>query len=313
MATVDTTGAGGASGTSSSGSVADTGGSARTSNSSSSTGGSAIVANSRRPAYAALAIRPLVVVTGASSGIGWHLARQCAAQGFDLVLAADEPLAAAQAECEAQGARVLAAVQTDLATRTGVEALVAAIGARPVYAVLANAGRSLGHAFLQQRFVEARQVLDTNVVGTLHLLHRLVPGMRARGVGRILVTASIVAFQPGPFQAVYNASKAFLHSFCFAFRNELQGSGVSMTCLMPGATDTAVFARAGMQDTRIGAADWAKMDPAEVARAGIAALLAGRADVVPGLVNRAIVAVSKVAPQPVLAELHRVMAEPGKA
>ena len=254
--------------------------------------------------------RPLAVVTGASSGIGYNLAKCCAEGGYDLVLAADQPLEAAASDCRALGADVQA-VQVDLAGRQGVDELVAAVAGRPIEALLANAGHGLGRGFLEQDFGEIQDVIDTNITGTLYLLHRLAPTMRAQGRGRILITGSIAGFQPGAFQAVYNASKAFVDSFAAALRNELKDTGVTVTCLMPGATDTEFFARADMLDTKVGTE--AKMDPAEVANIGYQAMLDGEADVVTGLKNKMQVAMSKVLPSQVVAEQHRKQAAPGTA
>jgi len=255
--------------------------------------------------------RPLAVVTGASSGIGLELARCCAQDGYDLVIAADEPaIEDAKRELEGLGVRV-DAVETDLATVEGVDELYDAIEGRRVDALLANAGHGLGHAFLDQDFDEARHVLDTNVTGTIYLVHRVGQDMRAQGSGRILFTGSIAGFMPGSFQAVYNGTKAFIDSFSFALRNELKDSGVTVTCLMPGATDTEFFARADMLDTKVGAGK--KDDPAEVAKKGYEAMKKGEGDVVTGMKNKLQVAAAHVTPSDLLAERHRKEAEPGSA
>lgn len=253
--------------------------------------------------------RPLAVVTGASSGIGYELAKLCAENGHDLVIAADEPLIhdAAQ-DLRARGAAV-DAVEADLATLEGVDRLVAAVGGRPVAALLANAGHGLGHAFLDQDFAAVRHVIDTNVTGTLYLIQKLGQGMRARGQGRILLTGSIAGFMPGTFQAVYNGTKAFIDNFAFALRSELKDSGVTVTCLMPGPTDTEFFERAGMDDTKVGQAK--KDDPAMVAKAGFDAMLRGEGDVVSGWKNKLQTTLANVMPAGMLAEQHRKMAEPG--
>jgi short-subunit dehydrogenase len=202
------------------------------------------------------------------------------------------------------------AVQTDLSTRDGVEELLQAIRGRSIDALIANAGVGLGHAFLDQDFDDAMKVVDTNITGTLYLLHRAVPAMRDRGQGRILITGSIAGLMPGTFQAVYNGTKAFLDSFSFALRNELKDSGVTVTCLMPGATDTEFFARADMLDTKVGS-DPKKDDPADVAKVGFEAMLKGEGDVVAGMKNKVMAAMAAVTPQSMLAEQHRKMAEPG--
>jgi short-subunit dehydrogenase len=255
--------------------------------------------------------RPLAVVTGASSGIGRELARCCAGHGFDLVIAADQPeIAQAAQELETLGGRV-EWVQTDLATDEGVSRLVQAVGGRPVDALLANAGHGLGHAFLEQDFAAVRHVVDTNITGTIDLIQRLAAPMVERGKGRILITGSIAGFLPGSFQAVYNGTKAFIDSFSFALRNEIKDSGVTVTCLMPGATDTEFFERAGMLDTAVGQGK--KESAAEVAKIGFEAMLKGEGDVVSGWRNKLQVAVANVTPASVLAEMHRKQAEPGSA
>ena len=254
--------------------------------------------------------RPLAVVTGASSGIGYHLARCAAEHGYDLVVAADTPLADAVGDFEALGAQVQA-VQGDLATTEGVQHLVAAIGEREVDALLANAGHGLCGSFLQQDFADVLHVINTNVTGTLHLIQHVGRSMVAKGRGRILITGSIAGFQPGTFHAVYNGSKAFVDSFAIAFRNELKGTDVTVSCLMPGATDTDFFLRAGMETTRVANDPKAMMQPEDVARIGFQAMLKGEADVVAGLKNKVQVALSKVMPSQASAQLHRKLAEPG--
>lgn len=254
--------------------------------------------------------RPLAVISGASSGIGLELARECARNGFDLVIAADRPLGAATSELEALGARVLAAVEADLATRGGLDKLIGAID-RPVDALLANAGHGLGGAFLDQPVDEIEHVIDTNITGTLYLIHRIGKGMLARHGGRILIVGSIAGFMPGTFQAVYNGTKAFVDSFSWALRAELKDSGVTVTCLMPGATETEFFKRADMMDTKIGTEK--KMDAAEVARIGFEAMMAGEGDVVAGWKNKLQSAAAAVTPAGVLAEQHRKKAQPGGA
>ncbi|MBP2302043.1 SDR family NAD(P)-dependent oxidoreductase [Azospirillum picis] len=251
----------------------------------------------------------LAVVTGASSGIGLELARNCARAGFDLVIAADDPaIEDAARELRTLGGAV-EAVQGDLATTEGVDRLYDALRGRAVDALLANAGHGLGHGFLDQDFDEARHVVDTNVTGTLYLIHKVGRGMRTRGKGRILITGSIAGFMPGSYQAVYNGTKAFIDSFSFALRNELKDSGVTVTCLMPGPTDTDFFERAGMMDTQVGQGK--KDDPAMVAKVGFEAMMDGEGDVVAGWKNKLQAAMANVTPSGMLAEQHRKIAEPG--
>jgi uncharacterized protein len=252
--------------------------------------------------------RPLAVVTGASSGIGYELAKLCASNGFDLVLAADEPLNQAASACRAAGAAV-DTIEVDLATLAGVDQLLAKAGERPVEALLANAGHGLGQGFFDQDFDEVQHVIDTNVTGTIYLIHKIGSRMRARGKGKILITGSVAGYMPGTFQAVYNGTKAFIDSFSYALRNELKDSGVSVTVLMPGPTETKFFERAGMTDTKVGVDD--KDDPAVVAKDGFEAMMTGDADVVSGWKNKVQTTIANVTPNEMLAEQHRSMAEPG--
>lgn len=253
--------------------------------------------------------RPLALVTGASSGIGFELARCCAEDGHALVIAADDDgIQQAAAQLRREGANV-EAVQADLSTTEGVDRVLAALHGRPVDALLANAGHGLGKAFLDQDFERARHVLDTNVTGTLHLIQQVGREMRARRRGRILITGSIAGLMPGSFQAVYNGSKAFLDSFAYALGNELQDSGVTVTCLMPGPTDTRFFERADMLDTQV--ATGKKDDPADVARAGYRAMQKGKPGVVTGLQNKLQAGMTRMTPQSLLAQRHRELAAPG--
>ena len=253
----------------------------------------------------------LAVVTGASTGIGLELARLCSRENFDLIIAADEPLIENAARELSQGGITCTAVQCDLATSDGVAALTDAVAAagRPVDYLLANAGRGLGHGFLDQDLDAAMNVIHTNIDGTVRLIHALGSSMRTRGHGRILITGSIAGLMPGTFQAVYNGSKAFLDSFSVALSNELKDSGVTVTCLMPGATETEFFTRAGMLDTKVGSSE--KMNAAEVAKIGFDAMMKGELEVVAGFANKFRAAMSHVVPDSALAQMHRGMAEPG--
>ncbi len=172
-------------------------------------------------------------------------------------------------------------------------------------------GGALARGFLDQAFDDIIHVVNTNISGTLYLIQRVGRDMRQRGSGRILIVGSIAGFIPGTYQAVYNASKAFLDSFSFALRAELAESGVTVTCLMPGATETDFFERADMLDTKVGQSK--KDDPAEVAETGYRAMMNGEGDVVSGWHNKLQSAIANVTPAAVLAELHRRQAAPGTA
>lgn len=253
--------------------------------------------------------RPLAMVTGASTGIGYELAILCAKEGFDLLVVADEPrIHEAAGQLQNYGVDVQA-VEADLATREGVDKFYQAANGRPVDALLANAGRGLGGAFLDQDFEAVRHVIDTNITGTVYLIQKVGRDMRAHGQGRVLITGSVAGFTPGTYSAVYNGTKAFIDSFSFALRAELEDSGVTVTCLMPGATETEFFVRAGMEDTKVGQSE--KDDPVDVAMVGFEAMMKGKGDVVSGFKNKVMTTVASVTPSGVLAEQHRKKAEPG--
>lgn len=255
-----------------------------------------------------MSMRKLALITGASSGIGREIAKLAAADGYDLIVAADEPFVEAAAGLAAGGAEVQS-IEADLSTSDGVEELLAAASDREIDVLVANAGHGLGHGFLDQDVAAWRHVIDTNITGTLLLLQPVLKQMVARGEGKVLITGSIAGHLAGSFQAVYNGSKAFVDSFAAAIGNELKDTGVTITCLKPGATDTNFFARAGMLDTKVGQAK--KDDPADVARTGWEAMKKGEHSVVHGLKNKGQVLASGVLSEATTAEMHRKQAEPG--
>ena len=256
--------------------------------------------------------KPLAVVTGASSGIGFELAKVFAANGFDLLInAEDGGLGRAAEQLRASGAQVQP-VQADLSTYEGVEQLYTAIVAtgRPVTAAALNAGVGQGGAFIDTDLADEIKIIDLNVTSTVHLAKRLLKDMVARDDGKVLITSSIASTMPGSFQAVYNASKSFLQSFAQALRSELQNTKVTITALMPGPTDTNFFDRADMDDTRLGQAP--KDDPAQVAQHGFDALMGEKDKIIAGsAMTKAQGVASKVLPDRLKAAAHRQMAEPG--
>lgn len=258
-------------------------------------------------------VRKLAVVTGASSGIGLELAKLAAAEGYDLVIAADEPAIETAAQQLRSSGVTVDAMEVDLSTKEGAAALANFVAdkGQPVDLLLANAGRGLGKGFLDQDLDEALHIIDTNITGTVALIHTIANGMRARGAGRILITGSIAGFIPGTYQAVYNGTKSFLNSFSFALRHELKDTGVTVTCLMPGPTDTKFFERADMLDTEVGQSE--KDDPADVAKVGFEAMMKDEGDVVAGWKNKLQTVIANVTPSSILAEQHAKMAAPGSA
>jgi short-subunit dehydrogenase len=255
----------------------------------------------------------LAVVTGASSGIGLELAKCFANDGYDLVVCAeDHELAPAASMLGALGVQV-EIVKADLATDEGVDELYSRVSAlgRPVDAIALNAGIGEGGAFATDTdLAKELRLIDLNVRSTVHLAKHVVADMVARDSGRILFTSSIASTMPGPFQAVYNASKSFVQSFALALRNELKDTGVTVTSLMPGPVETEFFERAGMLDTKIGSGE--KDEPADVARQGYEALMNGDERVVSAsAATKAQGIGSRVLPDSAKAEMHRRMAEPG--
>ena len=250
----------------------------------------------------------LAVITGASTGIGYEIAKIAASEGFDLIVVADEPQINTAAGAFGADGISVQAVQADLSTFEGNDQLLAAIGEREVDVLVANAGLGLGHAFLDQDVTAWRRVIDTNVTGTTYLLQKMLQRMKARDAGQVLITGSIAGLMPGAYQAVYNGTKAYLDSFAYALRNELKDTGVSITVLMPGPTETEFFKRAGMMDTPVGTQD--KDDAAMVARSGWDAMQKGTAHVVAGTKNKIQAAVSHVVPDTLLARMHENMAKP---
>lgn len=256
-------------------------------------------------------MKKLALVTGASTGIGFELASIAAEEGYDLLVAADEKLInAAAADFRQHGVDVFP-VEADLSSKAGVDLVLNQLKGRQIDVLCANAGTGTGGVFLEQEFDYWAHAIGTNITGTVYLLQEVLKQMVARRSGKVLVTGSIAGYIPGSFNAVYNASKAFIDNFTDALRNELKDvDGVTVTTLMPGATDTEFFARADMLDTMVGQ-DEDKDDPAKVARDGWHAMMKGEDRIISGWKNKLQVAASGVVPVGILAERHRKMAEPG--
>jgi short-subunit dehydrogenase len=258
------------------------------------------------------ATRPLAVVTGASSGIGRELARELAEREFDLLVAAeDDELEEAAGALGRTGVDVQA-VRVDLSTADGVDRLAERIrdGQRPVDALVLNAGVGVSGPFVETDLEDHLHLIDLNVTGVVRLAWMVVPQMVARRSGRVLFTSSVASAMPGPYMSTYNASKSFVSSFAQALRVELKSAGITVTALMPGPTDTEFFERAGMEDTKLGQSK--KDDPAEVARDGIDAMMAGTDHVVAGsFKNRLQVGAANAMPDKAVAAAHAKMSEPG--
>lgn len=255
--------------------------------------------------------RPLALVTGASSGIGRELARVFAEHDHDVVLTAeDDRLQSASADIARTGTDVVV-IRADLATPQGVAELISGVDrlGRNVDALALNAGVGNSGRFIDIPLADEQRLIGLNISATVHLAKHFLPLMVQRGDGRVLVTSSVAATMPGPYYATYAASKAFLLSFAEALRHEVKGSGVVVTALMPGPTDTDFFDRAGMQDTPI--YEQSKDDPKQVAEQAFAALSAGEDHVVAGsMKNRAQTGLSHVLSEPAKAAMHARMSGP---
>ena len=263
--------------------------------------------------------RPLAVVTGASSGIGLELAKQFAAHGYDLLVAAEDDavreVPGQLADAAALGPVQVEAIQVDLATREGVERLwlAATAAGRQVDAVAVHAGVGVGGEFTETDLEDELRMIDLNVTSFVHLTKLAARSMARRGEGRILITSSMAARVPAPYQAVYGATKAFAQSLAQSLRQELGQHGVVVTAFMPGPTDTEFFDRAGMQDTKMANTSM-KDDPATVAEQAFAALQAGRDHVVTGsAMTKVQGALSNVVPNALGAKLQGKIAAPGSA
>lgn len=261
--------------------------------------------------------RQLAVVTGASTGIGFNLAREFATHGFDVVMAADEERVRESArEIEGLGATVFP-VQVDLSKEDEVEKLwreVEATG-RPVDAIAINAGIGTAGEFADETDLRRElKIVDLNVRSTVHLAKLAARQMKARGAGRILITASIAGTMPTPQMAVYGASKAFDLEFAQSLRYELKDTGVTVTALKPGATDTEFFDRAGMQDTKVGSKGKESNDPADVAKQGFEALMVGEPEVfAESMGTKTAGVLGRFMPDSVKASQHEKMAKHGTA
>jgi uncharacterized protein len=255
--------------------------------------------------------RPLALVTGASTGIGRSLAQEFADHGFDLVVVADDAEIEVAAAALRQAGAQVTSLQVDLSSGEGIAEVRRTLSdlGRPVAAAALNAATAASGRFHENALPDELRVVDLNVRSVVELAHQLLQDMVARGEGRLLLTASVAAKAPGPYYATYAASKAFVHSFAEAIRLELTGTGVSVTSLLPGPTDTAFFRRAGMVETWVGRMP--KDDPDAVAHDGFEALMAGRASVVGGsLLNKAQTLASGVLPDQLKAFAQSLLTKP---
>ena len=255
----------------------------------------------------------LAVVTGASSGIGYNLAKVFAENGFDLIIASHgDRLEEAEADFKQLGAQVVA-IHADLASYDGVDEFwrqVEAVG-RPIDAAAINAGVGVGGLFAETDLHQEINLIRLNVEGTMHIAKHVVKKMVAQGSGKILFTASIASEMVAPREAVYAASKAFDLSLAKSLRDELEGTGVSVTALQPGPVDTDFFHRAGMDDTQVGTEGKKESEPYDVAKQGFEALMKGEKHVYAASLKTKIEgAVANLIPDALKSSMHEEMSKP---
>lgn len=253
--------------------------------------------------------RSLGLVTGASSGIGEELAREMVENNFDLIVVAeDEGILDIAAELSDRAD--VQPVRADLATRAGNDMVIDLLAQhdRPLAAAAINAGIGVRGRLVDTELEDHLRVIALNIVSAVHLGRWIAKDMVARGEGRLLFTSSVAAQMPGPSYATYAASKSFIQSFSLGLREELEDTGVTVTALMPGPTTTEFFDRAGMDGTKV--AEGPKDDPADVAKAGFAAMMAGDDHVVTGSWRNMVQSAAVVLPDAMAAKVHRSMTEP---
>lgn len=256
--------------------------------------------------------RPVALVTGASSGIGAALAREAAGDGHDLVLVARrrEPMQALAAELSAVGAEITI-VSADLGKTGGAAALMEIVESRglAIDALINAAGLGDSGRFDQEDLGQIAAMLQVNIVALTELTRRVLPKMVARRRGKIMLVSSTAAFQPGPEMAVYYASKAYVLRFGQAIAYELRGSGVTVTTLCPGPTETGFAQAAHMQGSGLFNGPMPVMQAADVAHLGYLALKAGQPVIITGLLNKIIAMSTRFTPSflllPIASSLSR--------
>lgn len=226
---------------------------------------------------------PYAIVTGGSSGLGYEFAKLLAADGYDLLIGGHSEKVVQSVEKLREFGTNVEGIQADLATEQGVEKFLqsAIQNKRPIDVAILNAGISLGGSFLDIPIEDHLRLLSINVISIIRLAHKIVPHMVNQGGGKILITSSLSATTPTPYESIYGPSKAFLSSFGHGLREELLGTGVQITLLHPGATATNFHAKAGMDSNDFADNSW-KNDPALVASQGYQGLLRGQTSLVGG-------------------------------
>ena len=236
------------------------------------------------------------IITGASSGIGRALAFEFASAGFNVVLTGrnDPALADVSRECREKYRVLSDTVVAELSSRESTDQLIARLVSQPrQYEILVNnAGFGINGSFATTDIGSEIDLLNVQLTAALKLTKTVLPGMIQRRSGRILNVGSVYCYAPVPFQSVYSACKAFLLSFSAAIRNELEGSGVTVTVFCPGITRTAFRSRAGIAEKN----KTSGMSAEAAARIAARETMRGKAVVIPGAANRLFVLLAKVFP-----------------
>lgn len=247
------------------------------------------------------------LITGASGGIGYELARVFAQHGFDCVLVARsrDLLSQLASRLEAEHRVKTLVLAKDLSRSAAVDEVFEEVtaAAMTVEVLVNNAGFSVFGRFAETDLTRELELLQVNVVALTALTKLFLPAMLARRSGRILNLASTAAFEPGPLMAVYYASKAYVLSFSEALANELRASGVTVTALCPGPTRTGFQARGGLTESKLVQGEIA--DARSVAAAGYAGLMAGKTVVIPGFTNKLVPWMARLLPRRVVPDIVR--------
>jgi len=256
--------------------------------------------------------RKTALITGASSGIGYEFTRLFAKNGYNLVLVArsEKQLMQVAQELQEQFGVSVKVIVKDLSNASAPEEVFTELEQEGVTidVLINNAGFATYGMFAEIDLATELQEMQLNMVTLTHLTKLFLPDMLKRRQGNILNVASTAAFQPGPLMAVYYATKAYVLSFSEALANELRGTGVSVTALCPGPTESGIQKRAKMEDSAL-VSGKKMMDAARVAHSGYRALMAGKTVVIPGLKNKLLAVAVRFSPRKVATQVARSMQE----
>ncbi len=252
------------------------------------------------------AIRKTALITGASGGIGLELARLFARDGYNLVLVArgEDKLDHVKTQLEKRRGISVRTIPKDLADPRAPEEIFNELEQADVQidVLVNNAGYAMFDPFIEMDTKRVLDMLQVNIMALTHLSRLFLPGMVQRGHGRVLNLGSTASFLPGPLMACYYASKAYVLSFSEAIANEMHGTGVTVTALCPGPTETGFQKRASIEDSRL-IKGRRIMGAATVARTGYKALMAGKPLVIPGLSNKLIPLMARISPRGIVPEV----------